>query len=170
MMSDSILACAIVLAGLVGDDSSAGWQARVLESATDRVHTCMEVTLAARRENIPVPLAVAVAWTESKMNRDARSSVGAYGPFQVLAKYHADDGWKKDDPNLIATGARVLKKYMRLAGCTPAVCDHGHLKKALCHYNSGNTCNIRSRAYAKKVLNTRRRVSYLLKAFQTVIP
>ena len=103
---------------------------------------CEEVAAAALVEDVPVELALAVAYTESRLNPGAESSAGALGPLQVIPWWHCP-GRTRRGCDLIGTGIRALARYRARFGPWGA---------ALCHWNSGNECFRRARIFARVVL------------------
>lgn len=104
-----------------------------------RALTCAEVSLKAWQHEVPVGLAVAVAYHESRLDHEALSSAGAIGPMQVIPRY-----WPGDP---VEAGMRALRYYVRKHGP-----DEG-----LARYNAGNRPGPKARAYARKVIRLWRR-------------
>jgi soluble lytic murein transglycosylase-like protein len=87
---------------------------------------------AAHRTGFPVSLLVAVAWVESRMNPDARSSAGARGLLQLMPGTARSLGSSGDNPRAsISDGARYLNEMLGRFG--------GNLELALAAYNAGPT-------------------------------
>ena len=104
------------------------------------LHVCKQVGAAALVEGVSPAVALALSFTESRFNPDARSSRGAVGPLQVLPKYHCPNR-RERGCDLIAAGVQAMKKFERKFGID-----------WLCHWNSGNRCVRRSRLFARIVL------------------
>ena len=146
----SSVICLVLLQGLYSD-TSASWNKKIEQTLDARMEACIEVIEDAQEEGVCPLLASSVAWHESKFNKDAVSSVGARGVLQVLPKYWCPDKkWRGCD--LTREGIKALKVYLN---------KYESEKEALCHYNSGNKCNKKSRYYAKKVLVTKNRLDYV---------
>jgi soluble lytic murein transglycosylase-like protein len=87
---------------------------------------------AARQTGFPVPLLVALAWEESRMNPRARSDAGARGLLQLMPRTARSLGSSSDSPRAsISTGARYLNEMLGRFG--------GNLELALAAYNAGPT-------------------------------
>ncbi len=112
----------------------------------ERQETCMELGTQALVEGVPLDLAVALAFTESRFSRTARSSVGASGPFQVVPRYHCPNG-QLEGCDLITAGLHAIKRYRK---------RYKRWRDALCHWNSGNRCYRKSRLFARIVLRRKR--------------
>lgn len=103
----------------------------VVEKQTGRRHAsridvCVDVATEAERQGVYPPLAVAVAWRESALTRNAVSSAGAVGPMQVIPRF-----WCRSKPcDHIEAGVRALRYYTKRYG------DNG----GLCAYFSGKPC------------------------------
>jgi soluble lytic murein transglycosylase-like protein len=114
--------------------------------------TCLEVAQGAYLEGIPADLAVALSFTESRFNPEARSSRGARGPLQILPKFHCPDG-RLQGCDLVAAGLSALKRYRK---------RYKRWRDVLCHWNSGNRCYRRSKLFARIVLRRRRALTRAL--------
>jgi len=119
----------------------AAWSVAPVQDVARAV--CEDVGAAALVEGVPVELALAMAYTESRLNPDAESSAGALGPLQVIPRWHCPRR-RARGCDLVGVGVRTLKRYRAKYG--PAWAD------ALCHWNSGNTCVRRARIFARVVL------------------
>ena len=100
--------------------------------------------MSAMDHGIDPRLAVALAYTESRFNPKAVSPVGAQGPLQVIPFFHCPNRTIRDC-DLIAAGMDAIIRFKKKRG-----------REWLCHWNSGNRCNRRSRLFAK-IVNRRRR-------------
>ena len=109
----------------------------------DRLRTCARVINEAQLAFVDIDYAVALTYTESRFSKTARSKAGAVGPFQILPKYHCPGGREKGC-DLFHYGMEALIKYSRK--------HRGNWPEVLCHWNSGNVCNRRSRAFARTVI------------------
>jgi hypothetical protein len=97
--------------------------------------TCEAVAAEARRQGVPVALAVAVAGIESRWDAAAVGSRGEVGPLQVIPRY-----WP-GEPTVAGVGA--LRGLIERYGLT----------RGLCVYNAGNAGKkMRTCKYARKVL------------------
>ena len=119
----------------------ATWNVAPVQNVAQAV--CEDVGAAALVEGVSVELALALAYTESRLNPDAESSAGALGPLQVIPKWHCPRR-RARGCDLVGVGVRTLKRYRAKYG--PAWAD------ALCHWNSGNQCVRRARIFARAVL------------------
>jgi len=151
-----LVACTIALQGFFTGASVPVWEDRLVEHYTPRMATCLDVASVARAEGVPMSLAVAVAWEESKFYERAKSRAGAHGPMQVLPKYHCPSGTLKGC-DLVLSGVLTLKKYLKkYNGGQKGILD------ALCHYNAGNVCGRRSKQYANRVYRLNWRIEAAL--------
>ena len=106
----------------------------------------MRVGLGATEGGLPAHISIALAYTESRFNPEARSARGAVGPLQVLPRYHCPSR-SSEDCDLLAAGLSALRRYRT---------KYGDWASALCHWNSGNECYRRSRLFARIVLGRAR--------------
>tara|TARA_R110000824_G_scaffold294158_2_gene482495 strand:- start:670 stop:1149 length:480 start_codon:yes stop_codon:yes gene_type:complete len=114
----------------------------------DRMVTCEKVVEVAEIWNIDPALLVAVAYHESRMNKDAVSRAGAVGPLQILPKWFC--GSQACDYAYV--GGRAYTKWRnRVKRKRKKLIDFW----TLAHYNGGNRPGSRSFRYAKTVLKTR---------------
>lgn len=102
----------------------------------------------ARAYGVPVQLIHAVALTESNMNPEAISPVGARGIMQVMHFWTKKCGLNSPQElfiakNNIECGVYILSKNLKEAGNTA---------DALCMYNSGRKCSDNSPAETKGYL------------------
>lgn len=115
------------------------------DALTMRAATCMAIATAADQRNLPVRLALAVAWNESRFDYYAVGRSGEVGPLQALPRY-----WCRAKPcNRIAAGLRALAYHLDR--------QPTH-KAALARYNGCKSSCSRSR-YGRKVLKTLKRWS-----------
>jgi hypothetical protein len=97
--------------------------------------TCEAVAAEARRQGVPVALAVAVAGIESRWDAAAVGSRGEVGPLQVLSRY-----WLGEP---IEAGVRALGGLVERYG----------VARGLCVYNAGNAGKkMKMCKYARRVL------------------
>lgn len=102
----------------------------------ERFAPCVEVGMGAIAEDLHPSLAVALSYTESRFNPDAVSPAGARGALQVLPSFHCPYG-RLRGCNLIKAGIAAIIRYRNRYG-----------SDWLCHWNSGNRCYRKSRAFA----------------------
>jgi soluble lytic murein transglycosylase-like protein len=87
---------------------------------------------ASHETGLSVPLLVAVAWQESRLERDAVSSAGARGLLQLMPGTAKVVGVRDEGPGAnIVAGARYLRRMLDRFG--------GNLELALSAYNAGPT-------------------------------
>ena len=92
----------------------------------DRGHSaevCLDVVQTARRAGVDPPLAVALAWGESRLRADAISPVGAVGPVQVLRRFWCAESWGDTE-----CGLHALRELM----------DRHGVRAGLCRFKRGN--------------------------------
>jgi hypothetical protein len=106
---------------------------------------CLEVARAARAEGVDPHLAVALAWSESRMRHNVESPAGALGPLQVIPRYWCPDG-RRDGCDLTRAGARALRVLI----------DRHGPERGICHYASGNVCTPRALRYARYIIEVAR--------------
>jgi hypothetical protein len=103
--------------------------------------TCEAVAAEARRQGVPVALAVAVAGIESRWNAAAVGSRGEVGPLQVLSRY-----WPGEP---VEAGVRALGGLVAKYGVV----------RGLCVYNAGLAGReMRTCRYARRVLALKKKV------------
>jgi hypothetical protein len=105
---------------------------------------CYRVGEAAERAGLPPELAVALAYTESRLNPGAASDRGALGPLQVIPVWHCP-GRRARGCDLIEAGILALLRFERKFG--PAWED------TLCHWAQGNGCWAVGRRFARIVID-----------------
>ena len=108
----------------------------------NRTAVCIHVGKAALDADLDPAVIISVAWYESALNPRAVSSAGAVGPLQVLPRYFCPRKRVKGC-DLTQAGIRAFKAWKK---------RYPVLKDTLCHYNSGNVCNKKSRRYASLVI------------------
>ena len=112
-------------------------------------HTCEDVGAAALVEGVSPVEAIALAYTESRLNPRARSPRDASGPLQIIPWFHCP-GRTEKGCDLVGAGVRSMIRFRKKYG-----------SEWLCHWNSGNRCFRRSRLFARIV---KRRVLELSRA------
>lgn len=105
----------------------------------ERFTSCVEVGMGAIAEDLHPSLVVALSYTESRFNPGAVSPAGARGPLQILPWFHCPSG-RLRGCNLIKAGIGAIIRYRNRYG-----------SDWLCHWNSGNRCYRKSRAFARLV-------------------
>lgn len=98
--------------------------------------TCEHVAASAEAHGVPVALALALAWHESRLSPAAVSRRGAVGPLQVTRWLHRRA--------IDVTGAGV-EELARLLG-------RHRPERAICHYQHGGTCPPSGLIRARRVL------------------
>ena len=109
----------------------------------------VEVVAKADADKMDRHVAIAVGWVESRLTPDAVSSEGAVGVMQVIPRW-ACPNRRRQGCDLVAAGVHAYLAWLR---------RYKEPSLALCHYNSGNVCTARSRAYARKVLDLAKRLA-----------
>ena len=107
----------------------------------------------ATAQNIDPYLAAAVAWKESRFSTTAHSTTGDCGVMQVNARWSKYTCTQLQNKRTgIKAGVQALLYWKkRFENRKPR-------HRWLCHYNSGNKCWRRSKAYAHGVLRILRRL------------
>lgn len=120
MMPPFSFHCIVALCSLIAEtEAHNGHRARAA--------VCEDVATEAARQGVEITLALAVAWRESAMTRNAVSTAGAVGPMQVIPRF-----WCKVEPcDHIEAGVRALKHYTESRGTLDG----------LCAYASGKSCS-----------------------------
>jgi soluble lytic murein transglycosylase-like protein len=117
-------------------------EARVSEGRLVTMQSaCVEVADKAREQGMDRYLALAMAWEESRFTPTAVSPEGAVGTMQVIPRW-ACPNRVRQGCDLVAAGVRAYLTWLK---------QYREPSLALCHYNSGNRCNERSRGYARRV-------------------
>lgn len=148
ILDEVVLICGLMLAEMV-----AGYGGHIPPGYDQKMEVCVEVGRAAEEvEEVPLGLALAVAYEESNFTKDLVSKAKAQGPLQIIPAYFCPD-----------RNGHVLphKRQGRLQGCDLVkdgigalkwfLGEYGDWKEALCHYNSGTKCYASSRGYSKRV-------------------
>ena len=106
-----------------------------------RALVCVDVAREASDQGIDPWLAVAVAWTESRLIDGAYNrTVGASGPLQAVPKFWCPGG-VREGCDLTAAGVRALVKYTSRYG----------LSEGLARYAGGNNPGPVARGYSATV-------------------
>lgn len=118
------------------------WGMLAAEHNTDaaRFGMCLRVAVEADAQGVDVPLALAVAWRESRFDADAVSSAGAVGPMQVVPRWWCPDG-QHVGCDLVAAGVGALRALTGRYG----------VRHGLARYNGGNAPPRAAWAYADEV-------------------
>lgn len=117
-------------------------------ATSERSETCMSIAVEATRTGHDPFLFVAIAHEESRFTASAVSRAGAVGPLQILPRYYCPNG-RVEGCDVMRAGFHAFDRIRRRF---PEVAE------TLCHYNSGNRCNSRSRAYASRIMARRDRL------------
>jgi len=128
-----------------GKPLSQSYVDRIGSGYEERLEVCHEVAHKAEAMGIKPTWAIALAYEESRFDRDKISGAGAVGPLQVLPSYSNCQPNKPCD--WISQGLIALKYWM-----------DRYPKKWVCHYNSGNSCNKNSIRFARRVSSRRHRL------------
>lgn len=107
--------------------------------------TCVSVAGAARAEGVPVNLAVALAWSESRFDADAANPSGAVGPMQVKPRFWCPGG-RVDGCDLARAGVVALRSLTGRHGAAGGIC----------RYAAGNVYTRAGRRYARWMLGVAR--------------
>ena len=108
-----------------------------------------------------------MAWEESRFQKEAVSRTGCcHGPLQINPSYFCEEG-KLENCDLISDGVSAVKafhyRFSRSISSEPfrlfAVEHQREWAEPLCHYNAGNRCTPRSRAYARRIIRRADRLS-----------
>lgn len=124
------MVCLLALSALGAGDNSA------------EMAVCLSVAREARRQHVPVVVAVSVAFEESRF----RHLDTAYkGPLAVSSHWARQTGdcASRTSCDYIYVGVRWLAWMVDV---------HRGYQKALCHYNAGAVCTKRGKLYADRVL------------------
>lgn len=121
----------------------AAWGMLAAEHNTDpqRFGTCVRVGVEAHAQGVDVPLAVAVAWRESRLDGAAVSSAGAVGPMQVVPRWWCGGG-DADGCDIVAAGV----------GALAALTGRYGVRRGLARHNGGNVPPRASYTYADDVM------------------
>ena len=127
---------------------------------SERFNTCEQVASEAIARNVSPVVAVSMAWEESRFQKEAVSRTGCcHGPLQINPSYFCKEG-KLENCDLIGDGVNAVKifhrRFSRSISSEPFrifSIEHGReWADPLCHYNAGNRCTPRSRAYARRII------------------
>jgi len=91
------------------------------------VRVCVDAELSARKHGAPKGLGVAVASVESHFDPAAISYAGAFGPLQVLPRYHSPRiglGWANPYRHAVERGGWYLARLVRRYGVTDGVASY----------------------------------------------
>lgn len=114
--------------------------------AVARFADCVQLAERAAQAGHEPSLIVSLGVEESGLDSRATSRCGARGILQAIPRWHCPDGVERDC-DLVAAGLRAVERWQSRAG-----------DAWLCHYNAGNDCGARARAYARRI--TRRADSW----------
>ena len=145
--------CLIALAEFFPANASVAYTDKQGEQYLDRFAVCIEIAHKAEASKVSPSLAVAIAVSESGLKHDAVGQVGERGPMQVIPKYACPKG-KAKGCDFVQAGINTIKYWQG---------RYKKLTEVLCHYNAGNVCNKRSRAYARRVIRRRHRYKTQMK-------
>ena len=151
--------CALIIASLLGPSNPPETDSLFQE----RVTVCTSLWFEAFEQNVPVDVALAVAWHESNLTNAGTNSSGCSGPMQIKIKYWCPnthgvwsplraDG-KIEDCDLHERGIFALKYYLK---------RYKRLDNALCAYGWGKCTDEARKTYVKKTLNYRKKISKIL--------
>jgi len=118
----------------------AGMLAAEHNTDAERFGTCLRVGIEAHAQGVDVPLALAVAWRESRFDAGAVSSVGAVGPMQVVPRWWCPGG-RRDGCDLVTAGVGALRALTSRYG----------VRAGLARYNGGNRPSRAAWAYSEQV-------------------
>lgn len=128
---------------------------------SERFNVCQEVAEEAIQNNISPVVVVSIAWEESRFGRNTVSYTGCcHGPLQINPRYYCENG-KLENCDLFSDGIGAVKRNHALYSrkkfsdqtLALGVSHRQEWEEVLCHYNAGNTCNSRSRAYASRIIS-----------------
>ena len=105
---------------------------------------CYTVGEAADRRGASVEIAIALAYTESRLNPKAASDRRARGALQVIPVWHCP-GRRERGCDLIEAGIGALLRYERKYG--------PRWEDILCHWSQGNGCWSVGRRFARTVMD-----------------
>lgn len=113
----------------------------LLPDAPERLLLCSSVAREAQRRGADVPLLVELAWAESGFTDVVNPVSGCAGVLQVHPRWSCPEK-RLEGCDLVEAGLDAWD-YWLVRKRDPEM--------ALCHYNSGNVCNHRSRKWARVV-------------------
>ena len=133
----------------------------------ERFNTCEVIASEAIARNVSPLIAVSGAWEESRLQKGVVSYTGCcHGPLQINPRYFCEEG-KLENCDLINDGVNAVKafhyRFSRSISTEPfqlfSVEHRQEWAEPLCHYNAGNQCTPRSRAYARRIIRRADRLS-----------
>lgn len=149
----SIKQCTIILSALLGPANPPETDERFEE----RVMVCTLIMDEAARQDVPVDLALAVAWQETDMTEAGTNLWGCTGPMQIKVKYwcpNEEGEWSATRADGVLPGCDVyerglfaLKYYLKRFRTT---------ESALCAYGWGNCDDEGRERYVKQTLGYRK--------------
>jgi hypothetical protein len=127
----------------------ATWSHNTPDGRAKARRVCVDVGVMAKRYDVDVTSALALAWSESRFTVDNTSGKGAKGALQVIPKWWCED---RHDCDYTEAGIKALKAFSRLYPKS--------FVDTVCHYNSGTEkeCNSRSVSFAMYVDDLRDKV------------
>ena len=114
------------------------------------VKVCQRVADEAELAGLDPHYVIALAYTESRFNPEARSSAGARGPIQILPKFHCPQGRAAGCDFVRAGVAHLVRLFDKYDGQWDLV---------LCHWNGGNVCGKGARRFARIVAKRARKLA-----------
>jgi len=149
--------CMLAMTELFPASASSSYIDKIAAKYTDKLAICIQVANTAETLHIKPSIAVSVALQETWFDDTLVSSAGALGAMQVIPYYACPKGRrdcalcdnKTNECDWIRGGILILKQWMKL---------YDNEKDYLCHYNSGNKCNKKSRRYARSIMKRRHRL------------
>ena len=155
ILDEVALICLLALAEMV-----ASYGGNMPPKYEARLATCLDVAREAETAEIPVSLAVSVAYEESSFLDGLVSKVGARGPLQIIPRYHCPNAKGEHKPHeragrldkcdLVVDGVRALKWFWTTYDKDWPL--------ALAHYSSGEKIYPSSRGYARRVIRRSHRL------------
>lgn len=159
----SIKQCTLILTALLGP-ANPPESDRLFE---ERVMVCTLIMDEAKRQDVPVDLALAVAWQETDMTEAGTNPSGCTGPMQIKIKYwcpNADGEWSVTKADGVLPGCDVyerglfaLKYYLNRFRTT---------ESALCAYGWGACDDEGREKYVKQTLGYRSIIRHVIATFE----
>ncbi len=149
----STILCVLALSELFPVGGSSSYVDKMEKVYVDRLGTCIEVANVAEEMGVSQSLMVSLGFEESRFDGRVISKANARGPLQVIPRWGCPKGRVKNC-DLVRSGVAILKRWLK---------RYKTISKALCHYNSGNKCNKRSRSYARRILRRQHRLKAQMK-------